>query len=407
MLIYRIIMAIVLPFVLFGLWVRRSRHLQERLGFGPPPYAGQTLWLHGASNGELASARGVVQQLLNARPDLQILITCNTQTARAMVQAWHLPRVTVALAPVDTARAVGRILRRWQPKALVIVENELWPARIAVVHAQGVPVLVIGARISLRSARRWRWLGGIMAQTLRRIAWLAAQDDGSRDRFVALGLPRSATGPVVAMKSLGMAHARPAPFVAPALRSRTVLAASTHDGDDTLVIDAFIAARAAGRFDHLILAPRHPRRADQIASLLTRRGLRIAIRSKREVPDIDTAVHLADTMGEMDHWYAMAGVTIICGTFSDKGGHTPWEPASYGSAILHGPDVANFIAPFAALAAQSGAVAVGGGSELAGALIGMTADRQAILAAAARAALLPTDTAGVLVDRILGCFPPL
>jgi len=401
MLMYRIVMALALPFVVASLLVRRSQFLHERLGFGPPAPAGKTLWLHGASNGELTSARKVLQAVLDGEPTVQVLVTCNTQTGRAMVHGWHLPRVTVALAPFDTGGAAGRVLRRWQPRALVIIENELWPARIAAAHARAIPVLVIGARMSARSARLWQKLRGVMAQTLGCVAWVSAQDAASRDRLVALGLRPQAVGPVIALKSFGAATALTPPFATPALRNRTVLAASTHEGDDALVLDAFIAARAANCLDHLILAPRHPRRAPQIAALITARGLRFATRSKGEVPDATTPVFLADTMGEMDHWYAMAGITIIGGTFGNRGGHTPWEPASHGSAILHGPDVANFAAPFAALDAAGGAVAVQNAASLTQALIATDAEKQTLMASAARVMLAPTDGAIVLVDKIL------
>ena len=404
MLIYRIIMALALPIVLLVLTVRRSRHIGERLGFGLPAPPGETIWMHAASNGEMTSARWVLQAVLDGDRAVQVLVTCNTQTARAMVLAWRLPRVTVALAPLDAGGAALRVLRRWRPRALVIVENELWPERIAAAHAHGIPVLVIGARMSQRSARNWRKLRRLMAQTLTRVAWVSAQDAGSRDRLQALGLPARAVGPIVALKAFGPATVLPAPFAAPALRSRTVLAASTHDGDEALILDAFIAARAANRFDHLILAPRHPRRAAQIAAMIAARSLRFATRSNGEVPDADTPVYLADTMGEMDHWYAMAGVTIIGGSFSDKGGHTPWEPANHASAIVHGPDVANFVAPFKALESTGGAIAVSDGDDLVRILMGMDADKQALMAAAAKVALTPQTAANLLVDKILACL---
>ena len=401
MLIYRIFMALVLPVVLVLLTLRRQGPLAERLGFGAAPKAGPVLWLHGASNGELTSARWLLQDLLVARPDWQVLVTTNTTTARAMVQDWGLPGVVVALAPLDTAGAPGRVLRRWQPRALVIIENELWPARIAAAHARGVPVLVIGARLSERSARRWH-RGGlarrVMAATLARIRWLSAQDQDSLDRLIGLGLPVASVGPVVALKAFGPLTAKVPPFAPPAARARTLLAASTHAGEEALVLDAFAAAR--GQFDHLILAPRHPRRAPEIAALIRMRGVNFAQRSKAEVPEGGCPVHLADTMGEMDHWYAMAGVCLIGGTFAEKGGHTPWEPARHDAAILHGPSVANFAAPFAALDAAGGALAVTE-TGLAQALAGMDAARQDRMAAKARAALRSGEDAAALLAALL------
>lgn len=393
MLLYRILMALLVPILLLRL--ARSGHLSERLGFGPRPAPGPSLWLHGASNGELASARWVLESLLAARPGLQLLVTVNTATARAMVAGWQLPGVTAAFAPLDGWGAAGRVLRRWQPLGLVLIENELWPARIAAATRQGLPVLVIGARISERSAKRWQKLRGLIGQTLARVAWLSAQDDASMQRLLGLGLPAKAAGPVLALKAFTPKMAPEPPFAAPAPRAETLLAASTHDGEEALILRGFLASQ----FRFLIIAPRHPRRAADIAGLLTTQNIRFAQRSRDETPGPETQVYLADTMGEMPLWYAMAGACVIGGTFADKGGHTPWEPALAGAAILHGPSLHNFAAPFAALDAAGGAIAVTG--DLAAALAGLDAARQAELAAVARTVLRPEGDPQALLDGIL------
>lgn len=393
MLLYRILMALLVPILLLRL--ARSGHLSERLGFGPRPAPGPSLWLHGASNGELASARWVLESLLAARPGLQLLVTVNTATARAMVAGWQLPGVTAAFAPLDGWGAAGRVLRRWQPLGLVLIENELWPARIAAATRQGLPVLVIGARISERSAKRWQKLRGLIGQTLARVAWLSAQDDASMQRLLGLGLPAKAAGPVLALKAFTAQTAAEPPFAAPAARAETLLAASTHDGEEALILRGFLASQ----FRFLIIAPRHPRRAADIAGLLTTQNIRFAQRSRDETPGPETQVYLADTMGEMPLWYAMAGACVIGGTFADKGGHTPWEPALAGAAILHGPSLHNFAAPFAALDAAGGAIAVTG--DLAAALAGLDAARQAELAAVARTVLRPEGDPQALLDGVL------
>ena len=393
MLLYRILMALLVPVLLLRL--ARFSHLGERLGFGPRPAPGVSLWLHGASNGELVSARWVLEAVLAARPGLQVLVTANTATARAMVEAWDLPGVTAAFAPLDGWGAAGRVLRRWQPMALVLIENELWPVRIAAAARQGVPVLVIGARISQRSAQRWQMLRGLIGQALARVAWLSAQDNASLQRLLGLGLRPAAAGPVLALKAYAAQTAAEPPFAAPAARSDTLLAASTHDGEEALILQGFLASR----FRFLIIAPRHPRRAADIASLLAAQNMRFAQRSCDETPGPDTQVYLADTMGEMPLWYAMAGACVIGGTFADMGGHTPWEPALAGAAILHGPSLHNFAAPFAALDAAGGAVAVTG--DLASALTGLDAARQAELAAIARTVLRPAGDPQALLDGLL------
>ena len=418
MILYQIVMALALVVTLAHQAVRGAKGaLAERLGFGPAPNlapnlapnpsfgpaSGPRLWLHAASVGEVTSARWAVEALLAAKPGLQMLVTTNTATGRERVRSWALPGVTAALAPFDSAGAAARVLDLWEPRALIVVENELWPARLRACDNRGVPVLVIGARMSARSAARWRMLNGLARRTLACIVWLSAQDEASRDRFVALGLPRAAVGPIMALKSLGKTDAGVAPFAPIGARDTVLLAASTHDGEEALILEAFAQQT---RFAHLILAPRHPRRGDEVAALLAARGIIAARRSKGQTPAPGAAVYLADTLGEMALWYAMAGATVIGGTFARRGGHTPWEPARQGSAILHGPSVSNFAAPFAALDRSGGALCVADAAGLARALQSLDAPAQARMAAAASEMLAPegdgTEVLAVLLRSLKG-----
>lgn len=403
MILYQIVMVFALVVTLAHQALRGAKGaVAERLGLGPAPGLGSRpgprLWLHAASVGEVTSARWVLEAVLAARPGLQVLVTTNTATGRERVQAWALPGVQAALAPFDSAGAAARLLDRWQPQALVVVENELWPARLRACDNRGVPVLVIGARMSARSAARWGLLNGLMRRMLRRIDWLSAQDAESRARFLALGLPQAAAGPVMALKSLGHGQVAPLSFEALGPRSKVLLAASTHEGEEALILEAFAAQ---GQFAHLILAPRHPKRGDEVAALLSARGMEAARRSKGEGPPPGARVFLADTLGEMDQWYGLAGATVIGGTFAPKGGHTPWEPARFGSAMLHGPSVDNFAAPFAALDRAGGALAVADPAALARALEGLDAATQAQCAAVAVEVLTPQGDGAEIVAAIL------
>lgn len=399
---YQLLMALALPVVLAHQALSGPKGaLGARLGCGPAPQPGPKLWLHAASVGEVTSARWVIESVLAERPDVQVLVTTNTDTGRDRVQSWGLPGVVATLAPFDSAGAAGRVLDRWQPQALVIVENELWPARIAAAHSRGVPVLVIGAKLSSRSAKRWGMAPGLIRQVLERLAWVSAQDDASLQRLKSLGLPDAAIGPVVALKAMGAAQAASLPFAPPAPRARTLLAASTHEGEEALVLRAFCAARS--QFDWLILAPRHPRRSAEVQALLTAEGIGFATRSKGEAPE--GSVYLADTLGEMDHWYAMAGATVIGGTFAPRGGHTPWEPARHGSAILHGPSLHNFAPPFAALDRAGGALALRDSEGLAAALAELDEGAQTRLARVAAGVLAPTGEGGdAIVAAVLAAI---
>ncbi|MGL4319484.1 MAG: 3-deoxy-D-manno-octulosonic acid transferase [Paracoccaceae bacterium] len=394
MILYRLIMALALPVMLLatltGRWPKGA--WRERLGL--VPVSGAQWWVHGASLGELASARAVIAGLAAQGP---VHVTTNSATGRALVAGWDMAGVSVSLAPFDTAGAAARLLARLQPRALIVIENEFWPARFAAARAAGVPVMVVGARMSDRSAGRWRIAGGMMADMLAGVAYLSAQDAASEARLTALGLPAAALGQRMNLKAGVVPVAAPADGPLP--RGRTMLAASTHPGEEALILQAFMANRAT--FDHLIIAPRHATRGDEVARLITAQGLPIARRSTGASPQPGQPVFLADTLGEMDLWYAMAGVTVIGGSFAGLGGHTPFEPAAHGSALMCGPSVHNFTEVFAALDAADACIRVADGAGLTAALGTMSLPEQARLAANARAALAGgLDVAGLVAELV-------
>ena len=337
------------------------------------------LWVHGASVGEIASARVLVEALAERWP---VVVTANTPTGVAAAAAMG---VAAGLAPIDTPQAVRRFIDRAAPRLAITIENELWPNRSALLAAAGVPQVVVGARLSARSAARWARLRGLIAPMLGRLAAVSAQDAASEARLLALGLPAARLLPRVNLKLLGPARTPLLPEGP--YRARTILAASTHAGEEEAVLAAFAALRRAGTGPRLILAPRHPERFDTVAALMTAAGLAPARRSQGA--DARAPVLLADSMGEMGRWYAEAGICFTGGSLVARGGHTPWEPAAHGCAILHGPDTDNFTEDYARLDAAGAAWPVTAAG-LAGTLAGLLDDapRQRAMGAAARAVLL-------------------
>lgn len=333
-----------LPRLMLGaaLWRRATGRetatdLGQRCGAGS---AGGAVWLHGASNGELTSARWVIEELAATT---QVHVTSSTVTGRDMVRAWAIPGVTTSLAPLDLGFALRRFLQS-PPRAFINLEGEFWPARFAALTARQIPFALIGARMSARSARIWHRVGLHFLQGAKLIS---AQDKATEARLQALGL---ATQGVFDLKACAIAR-RPKPDWAPReTRASILLAASTHAGEEDQVLRLF----AASSFDQLILAPRHPKRGDDLEARIAALGLGVTRRSRGQ--EATERVFLADTMGEMDLWYARAGACFVGGSLVDKGGHTPWEPARHGCAILHGPHIANFTAAYAGLAAQGAAL---------------------------------------------------
>lgn len=398
MLFYRIMLTLAGPVIALWLLGRRlrgresARGLVERLGGGAGTRpAGALLWLHGASNGELTSVRWMVEAMVQRSPDLGLIVTCNTETARALVEGWGMAQVTARMAPLDYRWAVARFLGRWRPDALLIVENELWPNRITMMEARERPVLVFGARMSEGSAKGWARFPALCEAMFGALTFVSAQDEVSRTRLRGLGVRPGRLGPVTSLKARGPAPGAVAPLP-DALRhaftpTTTLLAASTHPGEERAVLEGFAQARAAGHVARLIVAPRHPRRRAEVEALIRAAGLGFATRSTGAEPGA-APVYLADTMGEMDLWYRLAGVTFVGGSLVPAGGHTPYEPARFGSAILHGPYVSNFVAVYHALDRVGGARVVADAAGIAAALAELTdATRRARMAAAAREAL--------------------
>lgn len=397
MALYRFLMTILLALMLarqaIARLVGRPRRdgANERLrAHGPlPEGTGPLIWVHGASNGEMAAARPLLTGLARDRP-VRLLITTNSRTARDLVAGWGLPRTAVRLAPLDHPWLVGPFLRKTRPAALVILENELWPERLVRSAAAGVPVLVLGGRLSAGSARNWARFPGLARRLMAEVRWLAPQDAASGERFLSLGLDPGRIGPVLVLKAQADRPLTAAPGL-PFDRAATLLAASTHEGEEEMILAAFATLLRERPDARLILAPRHPRRREAIAALITRHGFSFATRSRSQPATAATQAYLADTMGEMALWYQAAGLTFVGGSLVDRGGHTPFEPAAFGSAILHGPSVTNFAAPYGALDAGGGAVRVRDAADLAAAvalLVGNAA-AQADLAARARTALAP------------------
>ena len=312
---------------------------RERLALTGPEVAPGGIWLHAASVGELTSVRVLAGELAR---DFPLTVTTNSLTGRDLARRIGWP---CALAPLDVPQAVGRFMDRVQPAVMVTAENEMWPNRSRIAALRGMAQVVVGARMSERSAARWGRLPGLIGPMLARIDALSAQDQGSEARLLALGLPQTALTPRLNLKLLGPAQVMPGADGPD--RARTVLAASTHEGEDAVMLDAWLAARARLPDLRLILAPRHPERGDAVAALIAARGLEFARRSHGG--GLGAPILLADTLGEMAQWYQAAGICITGGSYVDHGGHTPWEPAAWRCAILRGPHVANQAGDYADL----------------------------------------------------------
>ena len=300
----------------------------ERLGHASHARpAGPLVWLHGVSVGETTSLLPLISALLDRRPDLTLLVTSGTTTAADLLAARLPPGVIHQYVPADAPGPVLRFLDHWRPGLAIFVESELWPNLILAAHDRGVRLALLSARVTAASANRWaRWPKSARA-LVTAFQLILPQDEGTARRLGELG---ATTGGRLNLKLIG----EPLPFDPAELDRlrhglagrKVVLAASTHPGEEPLIANA---VRKSAPEAVLILVPRHPERGSEIADMLG-----ASLRSRGEAL---TAVHVADTLGELGLFMRLADVVVMGGSFVPGiGGHNPMEPARLGRPILTG-----------------------------------------------------------------------
>ena len=343
--------------------------LPERMGKATKPRPnGDLLWFHAASVGESVSILRLVEYLGTAHSKLNFLITSGTATSAEVVAKRLPPRTIHQFAPLDSNKAMGRFLAHWNPSAAVFVESELWPQMISRTAALDVPMALVNARISDRSAKNWTRLASSARYLLSHFSMIHCQDERTVEHLRHLGLEHAKKG--VNLKSL----AGPLPFDAAVWDELKVqnadrpiwLAASTHPGEEEIALAAQKSLLAQNPKTLLFLVPRHPERGDEVERLIATKGFSAARRSRKEPITPETQIYLADTLGEMGLWYALNPITALFGSFSDVGGHNPYEPAYAGSAVLYGPNYANFEPTYSDLKQAGAGIEVANQAELAG-----------------------------------------
>jgi len=392
-----------------------AARLRERQGFGAARPPGPLLWLHAASVGETLSLLPLMAALVARRPELHLLVTTGTVSSADMLRrrlpAALVPHVSHRFAPMDVPGWVARFLDGWRPDAVAIAESEIWPNRIAALAARGIPAAMVNARISPGSARVWsRWAPGLARRLLRCFALVVAQSEDDAARLRGLGAREA-----VCWGNL-KAAAEPLPVDdAELARLRGLiggrpawLAASTHPGEDEVVLDAhrLLASRLPGLLT--VIAPRHPQRGPAVAALAA--PLPTARRAAGEDPGPDTAVYVADTLGELGLLFRLCGVALVGASLVPKGGHNPLEPARLGCPVLLGPHTEHFREVADDLLAAGGARRVADAATLAETVADVLTNPQRG-SGMARAAATVADNAAHLPDHLaealLGLLPPV
>jgi 3-deoxy-D-manno-octulosonic-acid transferase len=323
-----------------GYWYRWT----ERFGFGQR-LAGPVIWLHAVSVGEVRASAPLVKALAREHPGHTLLITTMTPTGSATARALFGTAVAHCYVPYDLPTAVWRFLQRTRPRLALIMETELWPNLFHQCHRRGIPLVLANVRMSEKSARGYRRFAGFTRATLANVTRVGAQTQADAERMHALGATQvEVTGSIKFEMEVPAELAAQAAALRRGCGKRPVwVAASTREGEEEFVLDAFVRLRTRQPQLLLVLVPRHPERFDGVAKLCQQRGLRLERRSQRQdsvAPD--TAILLGDTMGELLLFHAAADVSFIGGSLVPLGGQNLLEAAAVGTPVVFGPHMFNF-----------------------------------------------------------------
>jgi 3-deoxy-D-manno-octulosonic-acid transferase len=376
---YSLVVFALLPWALLHLLWRALRqpqylrHWNERFGFFGKRLDGPAIWIHAVSVGETRAAQPLVRALRQRYPAHRILITHMTPTGRQTSEDLFGDHVERRYLPYDTPGGARRFLRHFRPQLGIIMETELWPNTIAACRAAGIPLLLLNARLSERSARRYARWPRLTREALDGLSAVAAIGAADARRLGELGKDAAVFGnlkfdiePPAAQLDLSRA------FTQRCGDRRIVLCASTRNGEEDLILDAWKSGAPAGAL--LVIVPRHPQRFGAVAALAAAKGCKVVRRSEEGDVSPDTDVWIGDSMGEMFAYYAAADVAFVGGSLLDFGSQNLIEPCAVGTPVLIGPSTFNFRDAAQEALARGAALAVADASELVAQATALLAD---------------------------------
>lgn len=365
---YLLVTAVAVPFLLLHLAWRSLRvpayrqGIAQRFGFGLPRVGRPAIWVHAVSVGEVQASAPLVRALLDRHPGVPLVLTTMTPTGAERGRALFGDRVIHCCVPYDLAYAVRRFMDHVRPELALIMETELWPNLWNECGRRRIPLVLASARVSPRSVRWYRRLLPLFRDVLSHGVVIAAQTEADAERFRSLGAAPErthVTGNIkVDFELPADVVPRGAAFRALHAAGRPVwVAASTHEGEEELVLSAHRRVRAAAPDALLVLVPRHPQRFAAVTDLVGRSGLEFVTRSSGARATAATDVLVGDSMGELTTFYAAADVAYVGGSLVRIGGHNLLEPAALARPMVTGPHNEN-AADIAALMAGCGALEV-------------------------------------------------
>lgn len=361
----------ILPFMRTFLRLRARKgkedkfRIRERFGYPSKPRASRVcVWVHAASLGETRAVMPLVRRLTEMQ--FEVILTTVTVTAAHMA-ADDLPEgAHHQFVPFDLKPYVARFLDYWKPSLAVFVESEVWPTTIIQLRRRNIPHALVNARMSERSFKRWRQLGFVSHFLFENVSLCVAQTSEDASRFSELGVAGVMNGGNLKFDAdiPNVDEAELLRLKASVGQRPVWLAASTHDREELIVAKAHLSLKQ--HFPNLltVIVPRHPARTEDLTKAITKLDLTVTRRSLHALPDTRTDIFMVDTIGELGLFYSLVPCSLVGGSLVPHGGQNPIEPARLGSAIIHGPNVANFATIFEALADQGGCVCVRNSDEL-------------------------------------------
>ncbi|KQV53798.1 MULTISPECIES: lipid IV(A) 3-deoxy-D-manno-octulosonic acid transferase [unclassified Duganella] len=424
-LFYTFMWWLALPLVLGRLWWRGRKepgyrqYWGERLGIYGARAANDepaTIWVHAVSVGETRAAEPLVDALLKKYPQSRIVLTCMTPTGRATGKSLfgkHGARVVQSYLPYDMPLLVARFIRHFEPRVCILMETEVWPNLILQCQREQVPVVLANARLSERSLGKAQRFGKVIRDAAQGITLVAAQTEADALRIRELGASNvNVTGSIKFDVVIPQAALATGAQLRQQIGVRPVfLCASTREGEEGMILDAFQAARAALPPDVLLLlVPRHPQRFDEVAAMVAERGLslqrRTALAQAGASVDPSTVVLLGDSMGEMFAYYSACDLAFIGGSLQPLGGQNLIEPAALGKPIIVGEHTFNFAQATEDCLQQGGAVRVPNSDGLMQQAVRLLADSTARGAMGAHALTFANTHRGATA-RTLALLPDL
>ena len=345
---YSLLLKLLLPFALLRLlWKSRRNpayrhHIGERLARRLSAPLPAPLWVHTVSVGEFLAIRPLLAAYLAATPEHTLWMTCTTPTARAQIARFHADyreRTRLSYLPYDLPTFIARFLTHVRPRAIVLMETEIWPQLIQSASEKNIPVLLTNARLSARSLRRYRRYAQPFLAPILKHFYVNAQTRDDARRFRHLGIPATNIRITPSLKYLPPA---PAQAIALPASHPVILAASTHEGEETVLLEALHILHRSHPEATLLIAPRHPERREAVVRHIRTAGYTPCLRSKGDTPRSPHDIYLIDTLGELPAFFAAADLAFIGGSLIDRGGHNLLEPLHARIPVLYGPSTYNF-----------------------------------------------------------------